>query len=131
MYDKKERNVLPAGDNDMQPSDVGQCSVSFFCIIWPTAPSKQKVCRGNAEPERKSKMFDSIVNVLKNYTEVPEECISEETNLQEDLDLNSFDVMNIVVDFEDLFNIQIPDEDTRKMLTVRDIIVYLQEKTSR
>lgn len=76
-------------------------------------------------------MFDSIVNVLKNYTEVPEECISEETNLQEDLDLNSFDVMNIVVDFEDLFNIQIPDEDTRKMLTVRDIIVYLQEKTSR
>lgn len=73
-------------------------------------------------------MLETIKDILKNYTEVDLEIINENTNLQADLDLNSFDVINLIVDFEDAFNIEIPDEDVGKLITIKDILVYLNEK---
>ena len=73
-------------------------------------------------------MLETIKDILKNYTEVDPEIINENTNLQADLDLNSFDVINLIVDFEDAFNIEIPDEDVGKLITIKDILVYLNEK---
>ncbi len=45
-----------------------------------------------------------------------------------DLGLSSFDVVSIVSDFEDEFDIEIPDKDIRKFVTIGDIIMYLQNK---
>ena len=73
-------------------------------------------------------MLETIRKVLAQYTEVEEDLIREESNLQSDLDLNSFDVMNIVVEFEDTFTIEIPDEDVSRLLTVKDIEEYLKAK---
>ena len=56
-------------------------------------------------------MLEAIKEILIQYTEVEKSLITEDSNLQNDLELNSFDVMNIVVDFEDTFDIEIPDED--------------------
>lgn len=71
-------------------------------------------------------MLEKIKLILEGYTEADPNNIIEETNLQADLDLNSLDVMNIVVEFEDTFGIEIPDEDVRKLVTVRDIMDYLR-----
>lgn len=71
-------------------------------------------------------MLEKIKTILENYTEADPDSIIEETNLQADLGLNSFDVMNIVVEFEDTFGIEIPDEDVRKLVTVGDIMDYLE-----
>ena len=46
-------------------------------------------------------MLEAIKEILIQYTEVEKSLITEDSNLQNDLELNSFDVMNIVVDFED------------------------------
>ena len=73
-------------------------------------------------------MLETIRKVLAQYTEVEEDLIREDSNLQSDLDLNSFDVMNIVVEFEDTFTIEIPDEDVSRLLTVKDIEEYLKAK---
>ena len=73
-------------------------------------------------------MLETIRKVLAQYTEVEEDLIREESNLQSDLDLNSFDVMNIVVEFEDTFDIEISDEDVSKLVTVKDIEDYLKAK---
>lgn len=73
-------------------------------------------------------MLETIRKILAQYTEVEEDLIREDSNLQSDLDLNSFDVMNIVVEFEDTFNIEIPDEDVSRLLTVKDIEEYLKAK---
>lgn len=73
-------------------------------------------------------MFERIKSILMNYTEVDESVIAPEANLQEDLDLNSLDVMNIVMEFEDTFGIEIADSDVSKMLTVRDVEEYLVKK---
>ena len=73
-------------------------------------------------------MLEAIKEILIQYTEVEKSLITEDSNLQNDLELNSFDVMNIVVDFEDTFDIEIPDEDVSGLATVKDIEEYLAEK---
>ena len=54
--------------------------------------------------------------------------ITEDANLQNDLGLNSLDLMNIIVEFEDQFGIQISDEDVGNLVTVMDIEEYLDRK---
>ncbi len=73
-------------------------------------------------------MLEAIKEILIQYTEVEKSLITEDSNLQNDLELNSFDVMNIVVDFEDTFDIEIPDEDVSGLVTVKNIEEYLAEK---
>ena len=50
-----------------------------------------------------------------------------ETDLVKDLDLNSLDVVNIVVTFEDEFDIEIPDRVIGSLTKVADIVKYLEE----
>lgn len=72
-------------------------------------------------------MIDKVKDILVKFAEVDREIITEESNLISDLDLNSLDVVNIIVAFEDEFNIEIPDVFIKDMITVGDIVKYLEE----
>lgn len=72
-------------------------------------------------------MFDKAKNILLNYTNITE--ITEDSMLEADLGLSSFDVLSIVTDFEDMFEIEIPDRDIGKFISVKDILKYLDEHT--
>ena len=52
-------------------------------------------------------MLQEIIDVLAQYTDVPSEQINETSSLIDDLELNSFDVMTIVADFEEQYDIHI------------------------
>lgn len=54
--------------------------------------------------------------------------ITRETEFVRDLDLNSFDVVNMVCAFEERLHIEIPDRDIRKFIKVQDVLDYLEEK---
>ena len=66
-------------------------------------------------------------DVLAQYTDVPSEQINETSSLIDDLELNSFDVMTIVADFEEQYDIHIPDEQIMEFKTVADIEEYLEK----
>ena len=51
--------------------------------------------------------------------------ITYETHFQQDLALNSFDVMNIISAFEDHFDTTIPTRDVWQLHQVKDVIDYL------
>ena len=70
-------------------------------------------------------MFDKVVQILGDYTDFPIEKINESTDLVNELGLNSLDVMNVVVAFEDEFGIEIPDRVISGFHTVGDIALYL------
>lgn len=72
-------------------------------------------------------MLEKVKEILKDYTETPPSEITLTSNLAKDLDLNSLDVVNIVVAFEDEFEIEIPDREIKNLTTVGDIIKYLEE----
>ncbi len=54
--------------------------------------------------------------------------INPETDFIKDLDLNSFDIMNIVCAFEDHFNMSVPTRDVWRMHQVKDVIAYIEQK---
>ncbi len=56
--------------------------------------------------------------------------ILPEKNLVQDLELDSFGVMEMVLQFESEFKIEIPDRDLRLMNTVQDVLDYLGSKTA-
>lgn len=72
-------------------------------------------------------MLDKIKNILAEYADINEN-ITEETNLINDLELSSLDLVNIIVAFEDEFNIEIPDRKISEIITVGDIICLLKEE---
>ena len=53
--------------------------------------------------------------------------LSEDTNLVEDLDMDSLDAVEVVMALEDAFDIVIPDEDAEKFRTVADIVAYIEQ----
>lgn len=71
-------------------------------------------------------MFDKVKEILSKYTEA--EIITKDSSLTNDLMLTSLDVVSMVGDFEDAFDIEIADEDVMQMKTVGDILEYLEKQ---
>lgn len=56
--------------------------------------------------------------------------VNTDSSFIEDLGADSLDTVELVMAFEEEFNIEIPDEDAQKMKTVRDVIDYLKDKVT-
>jgi acyl carrier protein len=56
--------------------------------------------------------------------------ITPEASFTNDLGADSLDTVELVMEFEKAFNLQIPDEDAEKISTVGDAVRYLSGKTS-
>ncbi len=56
--------------------------------------------------------------------------ITPEASFTNDLGADSLDTVELVMEFEKAFNLQIPDEDAEKIATVGDAVKYLSEKSS-
>jgi acyl carrier protein len=54
--------------------------------------------------------------------------ITNEASFTNDLGADSLDTVELVMEFEKAFNIQIPDEDAEKISTVGDVVKYLSSK---
>ena len=71
-------------------------------------------------------MFDEVKEIISKYTEA--ENITEDLSLTQDLKLTSLDVVSMVGEFEDAFDIEIADEDVMQIKTVGDILEYLKKR---
>jgi len=70
----------------------------------------------------KDEVFNKIVDILKRYSKVDIklENISMDTSILDDLKINSARLVDIVLDFEDIFDIEVADEDADRVATVGD-----------
>jgi acyl carrier protein len=59
---------------------------------------------------------------------VEREKLTNDANFIEDLGADSLDIVELVMEFEKEFNIDIPDEDAEKLKTVGDAMAYLNQK---
>lgn len=71
-------------------------------------------------------MIEKVKEILSNDTEVSVNEIRPEMDLVNDLDLNSLDIVNLIVTFEDEFGIEISDRAIKDFKTVGDIVEYLE-----
>lgn len=71
-------------------------------------------------------MIEKVIEILSEFTEMKPEQMTSDTKLIADLGLNSFDVVNVVVAFEEEFDIEIPDKDIKGLQTIENIVNYLE-----
>ena len=69
-----------------------------------------------------------IIKIVCNQMGTTEEKVSKETSFVNDLGADSLDTVELVMEFEDEFEISIPDEDAEKIQTVGNAIEYIGSK---
>ncbi len=73
-------------------------------------------------------MFEQIKEIIEDKLNVEGVEITLETRFKEDLDADSLDLFELVMGLEDEFGVEIPSEDLEKILTVGDVIAYVESK---
>ena len=71
---------------------------------------------------------DKVRDIIEKELGVEREKLTNEASFIEDLGADSLDIVELVMEFEKEFNIDIPDEDAEKLRTVGDAIGYLNQK---
>ena len=72
-------------------------------------------------------VLEKVKMILANQFDVEEDTITPETNIQEELGADSFDVVDMLMSLEDEFDVEIPDEKIETMRTVSDVVTYIEE----
>lgn len=72
-------------------------------------------------------MLEKIKEVVAEQLDCDIAEIKEDSKFIEDLGADSLDVVELVMALEEEFDIEIPDEDAEKILTVGDAIKYIQD----
>lgn len=70
---------------------------------------------------------NEVIEIIAEVTEIPKENIRLESNLLNDLELESLDIVNLIAEFEKKYKISIKDEEIRCFQTVEDIINYIEK----
>jgi acyl carrier protein len=72
--------------------------------------------------------IDRLKKITAELLGVDESEIKEETSFKDDLGADSLDVVELVMEFENEFDLEISDEDEEKMATVGDVIKYIEAR---
>ena len=78
-----------------------------------------------ADKSIEEKVKDIIVEQLG----VNPEQVTPTASFIDDLGADSLDTVELVMAFEEVFSVEVPDEDAEKLLTVGDVVKYIEEKT--
>jgi len=62
---------------------------------------------------------------------IPESQITSDASFVKDLGIDSLDYAELVMEFEQTFDIKIPDDDAEKMQTIGQAITYIQSKVKK
>ncbi|MFV0482085.1 MAG: acyl carrier protein [Campylobacteraceae bacterium] len=71
-------------------------------------------------------LFDDVKEVVVEQLNVTPTEVKEESKFVEDLGADSLDVVELVMALEEKFDIEIPDTDAEKIVTVGDVIRYIE-----
>jgi len=71
---------------------------------------------------------EKVKDIIEKELGVEREKLTAEASFIEDLGADSLDIVELVMEFEKEFNIDIPDEDAEKLRTVGDATAYLNSK---
>ncbi len=71
-------------------------------------------------------MYDKVVEIIARQLQIDTDMIDEHTKIMEDLGADSLDVVEMLMAMEDSFGITVPDEDIEELVTVSDIVEYVE-----
>ena len=74
---------------------------------------------------------DKVKDIIVEQLGVNPEQVTETASFIQDLNADSLDTVELVMAFEEEFNVEVPDEDAEKLQTVGDVVKYIEEKTAK
>ena len=73
-------------------------------------------------------VYDKVRKIIVDQLDVEEDKVTEAASITDDLGADSLDVVDLVMSFEEEFDIEIPDDQVEKIKTVGDIVKIIEEK---
>lgn len=74
-------------------------------------------------------VFEKLREIISTQLDIEEERITLDTNLTEDLEADSLDLVEVIMSIEDEFGLEIPDENMDNFKTVADVVDYIESNT--
>ena len=81
-----------------------------------------------ADVKAKANVAEKIKQIVSEQLGVDEGEVTPTASFVDDLGADSLDTVELVMAFEEAFEIEIPDEDAEKIRTVQDAITYVEKK---
>ena len=74
-------------------------------------------------------IFDKVKSIIVDQRDVDEDKVTLNASIQDDLGADSLDIVDLVMSFEDEFDLEIPDDQVENIKTVGDVVKYIEENT--
>jgi|SRR5690625_2837466 len=74
-----------------------------------------------------SDLFDRVKEIIVEQLDVDESQVTMEASFRDDLEADSLDVVELVMELEDEFDLEIADEEAENINTVGDAVNYIEE----
>ena len=71
-------------------------------------------------------VFDDVRDVVVEQLSVAPDAVKLDSKIIEDLGADSLDVVELVMALEEKFEVEIPDSDAEKLITINDVVSYIE-----
>ncbi len=71
-------------------------------------------------------VLEKLKEILAEQLDINKEDLSADTNLIEDLEVDSLDVVEMMMSIEDEFDVEIPETEIENLKTIGDVVDYIQ-----
>ncbi len=73
-------------------------------------------------------VFEKIQEILAAQFDVEADSITNDTDIQEDLNADSLDIVDLIMSIEDEFEVEVPDEAVDEVKTVGDLVKFIEKQ---
>ncbi len=98
----------------------------LLSVVAGAPPTQSKV----QVESRKRKIASKVKQIIVQQLGVDPKEVTPEARFVEDLGVDSLDLVELILAYEEAFNISISDDDAEKIKTVKDAITYMQMHAS-
>ena len=73
-------------------------------------------------------IFEKLKDIIAEQLSVEADEVNMDSNIQDDLGADSLDVVDLLMNIDDEFGVEVPDEDVEKVKTVEDLVAYIEAR---